>query len=131
MSDSSQFEEPILKLRREIDELTNSAEPSDPARIDELQKKLTKVSKDIYDNLTPWQKTLVARNPMRPYTLDFIGALFEDFMEMSGDRAFGDDRAIVSGFASFDGHPCAVIGHQKGRDTKEKILRTFGSPHPE
>lgn len=132
MADSSQFEEPILKLRREIDQLTSApAEQSDPARVEELQKKLTKVSRDIYENLTPWQKTMVARHPLRPYTLDFIGALFEDFVEISGDRAFGDDKAIVGGFALFDGHPCAVIGHQKGRDTKEKIVRTFGSPHPE
>lgn len=132
MPDPSQFEEPILKLRREIDELTSSTtEPGDPARIDELQKKLTKVSREIYENLTPWQKTLVARHPLRPYTLDFISFLFEDFIELHGDRSFSDDKAIVAGFASFEGQPCAVIGHQKGRDTKEKIARTFGSPHPE
>jgi acetyl-CoA carboxylase carboxyl transferase subunit alpha len=132
MADLSQFEEPILKLRREIDELTSSStEPADPARVEQLQKKLTKVTRDIYDKLSPWQKTLVARHPLRPYTLDFISLLFEDFLELHGDRKFADDEAIVSGFATFEGRPCAVIGHQKGRDTKEKIVRNFGMPRPE
>jgi acetyl-CoA carboxylase carboxyl transferase subunit alpha len=132
MPESTQFEEPILKLRREIDELTSSAaESPDPARVEELQKKLTKVSRDIYDHLSAWQKTQVARHPLRPYTLDFVSLLFEDFVETAGDRKFSDDPAIVSGFGFFDGHPCAVIGHQKGRDTKEKIVRNFGMPRPE
>lgn len=132
MADLSQFEEPILKLRREIDELTSStAEPADSARVEELQKKLTKVTRELYDKLSPWQKTLVARHPLRPYTLDFISFLFEEFVELHGDRKFADDEAIVAGFAMFEGQPCALIGHQKGRDTKEKIVRNFGMPRPE
>ncbi len=127
-----QFEEPILAIRRQIEEIS-AAEP-DPARlarIDELQAQLTKVSNEIYSNLTPWQKTLVARHPQRPYTLDFIAMLFEDFTEVHGDRKFGDDAAIVAGFGKFRDTPCAVIGHQKGRNTKEKIIRNFGQPRPE
>jgi len=99
--------------------------------IEQLQAKLTKVSREVYANLTPWQKTLVARHPARPYTLDFIANLFEDFSELHGDRKFADDPAIVAGFATFQGQPCAVIGHQKGRNTKEKVIRNFGQPRPE
>jgi acetyl-CoA carboxylase carboxyl transferase subunit alpha len=132
-SDPTQFEEPILKIRREIEEIT-ATEEGDPARaaqIEELQLKLTKVSQEIYANLSPWQKTLVARHPQRPYTLDFISLLFEEFTEVHGDRKFSDDPAIVAGFGRFHGQACAVIGHQKGRNTKEKIYRNFGQPRPE
>lgn len=128
-SDPSQFEEPILRLRRQIEEV--SAADADPAQIEELQQKLTKVSQEIYARLTPWQKTIVARHPQRPYSLDFIGALFEEWGEIAGDRKFGDDPAIVGGFARFRGIPCAIVGHQKGRNTKEKIIRNFGQPRPE
>jgi acetyl-CoA carboxylase carboxyl transferase subunit alpha len=110
---------------------SSAAESPDPARVEELQKKLTKVSRDIYDHLSAWQKTQVARHPLRPYTLDLVSLLFEDFVETAGDRKFSDDPAIVSGFGLFDGHACAIIGHQKGRDTKEKIVRNFGMPRPE
>lgn len=130
-SDPNQFEQPIQELRRQIDELSSSPEPSAVARIDELQRQLNRISDEVYSNLSPWQKTLVARNPGRPYTLDFVSHLFEDFVELHGDRKFADDPAIVSGLARFDGKPCAVIGHQKGRDTKEKVLRNFGMPRPE
>jgi acetyl-CoA carboxylase carboxyl transferase subunit alpha len=131
-ADPTQFEEPILRIRRQIEELSAmDAEPARQAQIAELEAKLTKVSSEIYSKLTPWQKTLVARHPQRPYTLDFISLLFEDFTEIHGDRKFGDDPAIVAGFASFRGKPCAVVGHQKGRNTKEKILRNFGQPRPE
>ena len=131
-ADPAQFEEPILRIRRQIEELSAlEAEPARQAEIAELQKKLTKVSAEIYSNLTPWQKTLVARHPQRPYTLDFISFLFEDFTEIHGDRKFGDDAAIVAGFARFRGIPCAVLGHQKGRNTKEKVIRNFGQPRPE
>ena len=126
------FEEPILKLRRRIEEL--SALPDDAAHRRELEKlreRLDRVSREIYGNLTPWQKTLVARHPLRPYTIDYIGALTNDFVELHGDRRFADDPALVAGFASFRGHPVAVVGHQKGRDTKEKIRRNFGMPRPE
>ena len=130
--DATQFEEPILQLRREIEELSAlEAEPGRQTAIDELRQKLTKVSEEIYSKLTPWQKTLVARHPQRPYTLDFIPALYEDFTEIRGDRKFADDAAIVAGFARFRGTPCAVIGHQKGRNTKEKVIRNFGQPKPE
>ncbi len=128
-SDPTHFDEPILALRREIEKLT--AAEGDPAQIEELHRKLTKVASEIYSKLTPWQKAQVARHPQRPYTLDFIGFLFEQWTEIHGDRKFADDAAIVGGFARFRGHPCAVIGHQKGRNTKEKVLRNFGQPRPE
>ncbi|HSS44139.1 MAG TPA: acetyl-CoA carboxylase carboxyl transferase subunit alpha, partial [Thermoanaerobaculia bacterium] len=121
------FEEPIQKLRRRIEEL--SALPDDASHrreIDKLREKLDRVSKEIYASLTPWQKTLVARHPARPYTLDYVTALMTDFVELHGDRKFAEDAAIVAGFAFFRGQPVAVIGHQKGRDTKEKIRRNFG-----
>ena len=128
-SDPSQFDEPILAIRRQIDELT--AAEADPGQIEELQRRLTKVATEIYSKLSPWQKTLVARHPQRPYSLDFISYLFEEWEEIHGDRKFSDDPAIVAGFARFRGHPCAVVGHQKGRNTKEKIFRNFGQPRPE
>lgn len=130
--DPMQFEEPIVRLRRQIEELSAmEAEPARQAEITELQQKLTKVSAEIYSNLTPWQKTLVARHGQRPYTLDFISYLFDEWTEIHGDRKFGDDAAVVTGFARFKGEPCCVVGHQKGRNTKEKILRNFGQPRPE
>jgi acetyl-CoA carboxylase carboxyl transferase subunit alpha len=126
------FEEPIARLRRRIEEL--SALPDDAAHrreIEKLREKLERVSREIYANLTPWQKTLVARHPARPYALDYIQALCADFTELHGDRKFADDPAVVCGFATFRGRPVAVVGHQKGRDTKEKIRRNFGMPRPE
>ncbi len=127
--DPAQFEEPINQLRRQIEEAT--AAEKDPAQLVALQAELTKVADEIFGNLTPWQKTLVARHPQRPYTLDFISYLFEEWTEIHGDRKFSDDPAIVAGFARFRGAPCAIIGHQKGRNTKEKIYRNFGQPRPE
>jgi len=127
--DPTQFEEPLLQLRRRIEE--TAAAEGDPDQLAALQAELTKVADEIYANLTPWQKTLVARHPQRPYTLDFIGHLFEEWTEIHGDRKFSDDPAIVAGFARFRGTPCAIIGHQKGRNTKEKIYRNFGQPRPE
>ena len=130
--DPMQFEEPIVRLRRQIEELSvMEAEPARQAEITELQQKLTKLSAEIYSNLTPWQKTLVARHAQRPYTLDFISYLFDEWTEIHGDRKYGDDAAVVTGFARFRGTPCCVVGHQKGRNTKEKILRNFGQPRPE
>ena len=131
-ADPTQFEEPILAIRRRIDELAAmDTEPAREAEIAELRAKLTKVSSEIYSNLTPWQKTLVARHPQRPYTLDFIAMLFDEWTEIHGDRKFADDMAVVTGFARFRGTPCCVVGHQKGRNTKEKIARNFGQPRPE
>jgi acetyl-CoA carboxylase carboxyl transferase subunit alpha len=131
-ADPTQFDEPILRIRRRIEELSAlEPEPARLAEIAELEAKLTKVAHEIYSNLTPWQKTLVARHPQRPYTLDFISLLFEEWTEIHGDRKFADDAAIVAGFARFRGIPCCVVGHQKGRNTKEKIVRNFGQPRPE
>ncbi|HEY5609905.1 MAG TPA: acetyl-CoA carboxylase carboxyltransferase subunit alpha [Thermoanaerobaculia bacterium] len=130
-SELMQFEEPILRLRRQLEELESDPAGNHADQVQELRSKLTKVSREVFDNLTPWQKTLVARHANRPYTLDFAAHLFEGLIEMHGDRKFADDPAIVAGFASFVGEPCAVIGHQKGRDTKEKIRRNFGMPKPE
>jgi acetyl-CoA carboxylase carboxyl transferase subunit alpha len=128
-ADPTQFEEPLLRIRREIDDLT--AAEGDAGKIDELKLKLIKTANEIYAKLSPWQKTLVARHPQRPYTLDFIASLFEEWSEIHGDRKFGDDPAVVTGFARFRGQPCMVVGHQKGRNTKEKIFRNFGQPRPE
>jgi acetyl-CoA carboxylase carboxyl transferase subunit alpha len=131
-ADPTQFEEPIQRIRRRIEELSAmESEPATQAEIAELQLKLTKVSSEIYSQLTPWQKTLVARHPQRPYTLDFIAALIEEWSEIHGDRKFADDPAIVAGFGRFRGTPVCVVGHQKGRNTKEKVLRNFGQPRPE
>jgi acetyl-CoA carboxylase carboxyl transferase subunit alpha len=135
-ADPTQFEEPIHRIRRRIEELTSSSssgetEPAAENEIAELLQQLTKVSREIYANLTPWQKTLVARHPQRPYTLDLIGLLIEEWTEIHGDRAFADDAAIVAGFGRFRGQPVCVIGHQKGRNTKEKVIRNFGQPRPE
>jgi len=131
-SEDGNFEEPIVRLRRRIEEL--SALPDDAAHrreIEKLREKLDRVSREIYGNLTPWQKTLVARHPGRPYPLDYIEALTTDFVELHGDRKFAEDPAIVTGFGSFRGRAVAIVGHQKGRDTKEKIRRNFGMPRPE
>ncbi len=130
--EDGQFEEPILRLRQRIEEL--SALPDDAAHrkeIERLREKVERVSREIYAGLTPWQKTLVARHPARPYTLDYIQALLTDFVELHGDRKFADDPAIVAGLGHFRGRPVAVVGHQKGRDTKEKVRRNFGMPRPE
>ena len=99
--------------------------------ISRLQKKSQQLTKEIYAKLSPWQIAQVARHPQRPYTLDYINGMFTDFRELHGDRCFADDPAIVGGLARFNGQPCMVIGHQKGRDTKEKIHRNFGMPRPE
>jgi acetyl-CoA carboxylase carboxyl transferase subunit alpha len=125
-NDLTAVEEPINALRHQIEELAEAGEDTS-----DLEKELGELMQELFGDLTPWQKTLVARHPLRPYTLDFIELLFEDFVELHGDRKFGDDPAIVSGLGRFNGISCAVIGHQKGRDTKEKIYRNFGMPRPE
>src|SRR4029079_13207186 len=129
-----EFEQPIAELENRIEELRFVQDDSATDITDEIQR-LTKrsqtLTKDIYGKLTPWQVALVARHPQRPYTLDYVQALFTDFEEMHGDRTFADDASIVGGMARFNGAPCMVIGHQKGRDTKEKIARNFGMPKPE
>ncbi len=128
------FEQPIAELEGKIDELryvqTESAvDISD--EIDQLSKKSLQLTKDIYSNLTPWQITKIARHTERPYTLDYINDIFTDFVEMHGDRHFADDLSIVGGMARFNGNACMVLGHQKGRDTKERTARNFGMSRPE
>ena len=128
------FEQPVAELEGRIEELRYAHEDSAVDISEEIQrltKKSQALSKDIYAKLTPWQVAQVARHPQRPYTLDFVGLMFSGFEELHGDRVFGDDASIVGGLARFDGEPCVVIGHQKGRDTKDKILRNFGMPRPE
>ncbi len=128
------FEQPIADLEAKIEELRFVQDDSAvdiSAEIGRLQKKSNALTKDIYAKLSAWQVALVARHPQRPYTLDYINGLFSDFQELHGDRAFADDSAIVGGVARFNGESCVVIGHQKGRDTKEKLLRNFGMPRPE
>ena len=129
-----EFEQPVAELEGRIEELRYAQDDSAADISEEIQrltKKSQALTRDIYAKLTPWQVAQVARHPQRPYALDFIGAIFSGFEELHGDRVFGDDPSIVGGLARFDGEACVVIGHQKGRDTKEKILRNFGMPRPE
>ncbi len=128
------FEQSVADLESKIEELRFVQDDSavDIAEeIERLEKKSAQLTKDIYAKLTPWQISQVARHPQRPYTLDYLSLIFTDFEELHGDRAFADDHAIVGGLARFNGQPVMVIGHQKGRDTKEKIQRNFGMPRPE
>ena len=126
------FEAPLLELQRELEEVSRF--PGDPEKEREaarLRAELERQRRDVFGRLTPWQKTMVARHPARPYTLDYVAALCTDFVELHGDRRFGDDPALVCGLASFRSRAVVVIGHQKGRDTKQKIYRNFGMPKPE
>ena len=128
------FEQPIAELEAKIEELRFVQDDSAvdiSEEIARLEQKNYGLTKDIYAKLSPWQCALVARHPQRPYTLDYVEHIFTDFEELHGDRSFADDKAIVGGLARFNGQPCMVIGHQKGRDTKEKIFRNFGMPRPE
>jgi acetyl-CoA carboxylase carboxyl transferase subunit alpha len=129
-----EFEQPIAELEQRIEELRFVQDDSAVDISEEIQR-LTKrsqsLTKDIYGKLTPWQVAQVARHPQRPFTLDYVQALFTHFDELHGDRTFSDDASIVGGLARFNGTACMVIGHQKGRDTKEKIARNFGMPKPE
>jgi acetyl-CoA carboxylase carboxyl transferase subunit alpha len=126
------FEAPILDLERRIESLSGMGDDAGIQRQRErLLRQLDEVRKKVFSSLTPWQKTLVARHAGRPYTLDYIGFFIEDFIELHGDRKYADDPAIVAGMGVFRGRPVAVVGHQKGRDTKEKIFRNFGMPRPE
>lgn len=129
-----EFEQPIAELESKIEELryVQSESAVDISEeIDRLSKKSQLLTKDIYANLTPWQVTQIARHPQRPYTLDYVNELFTDFQEMHGDRHFADDLSIVGGLARFNGQACMVVGHQKGRDTKERAARNFGMSRPE
>jgi acetyl-CoA carboxylase carboxyl transferase subunit alpha len=126
------FEEPLVELRRRIEELAGFPPGSDSEKERErLQATLRKRTAEIYGSLGRWQKTLVARHSDRPYTLDYVAALMEDWVELHGDRRYADDKALVAGLATFRGRSVAVVGHQKGRTTKERIERNFGQPRPE
>lgn len=128
------FEQPIAELDAKIEDLRNVQDDSAVDISDEIAKlaqKSRQLTKDIYSKLTPWQVSQIARHPNRPYTLDYINGIFTDFHELHGDRAFADDPAIVGGLARFNGMPCVVMGHQKGRDVKERSFRNFGMPRPE
>src|SRR6478736_10361244 len=128
------FEQPVAELEAKIDELRyvqNESAVDISEEIDRLSKKSLLLTKDIYSGLTPWQVTQIARHPQRPYTLDYVAEVFTDYQELHGDRSFADDQSIVGGLARFNGQPCVVLGHQKGRDTKERGLRNFGMSRPE
>lgn len=129
-----EFERPVAELEEKIEQLRYVQD--DPAvdlsgEIARLEKKSESLRRDLYTKLTPWQISQIARHPQRPYTLDYVQHLFTDFRELHGDRVFADDQAIVGGLARFNGQSCVVMGHQKGRDTKEKVARNFGMPRPE
>jgi acetyl-CoA carboxylase carboxyl transferase subunit alpha len=133
MRDYLDFEKPIRELEEKIEKLA-SAESPKVGTHDEMRKlrtKLAQVEHELYSSLTPWQRTQLARHPQRPTTLDYISELCRDFMELHGDRSFGDDRAIVGGFARFNDRSVMIIGHQKGKTLKERMQRNFGMPNPE
>ncbi|WP_027410178.1 acetyl-CoA carboxylase carboxyl transferase subunit alpha [Anoxybacteroides tepidamans] len=129
-----EFEKPLIELRKKISELKEFTKTTDvdlSAEIEKLEARLEKLENETYANLTPWDRVQIARHPNRPTTLDYIERLFTNFLECHGDRLFGDDEAIVGGIAKYHGLPVTVIGHQRGKDTKENIRRNFGMPHPE
>ncbi|MGD0264880.1 MAG: acetyl-CoA carboxylase carboxyltransferase subunit alpha [Candidatus Methylomirabilota bacterium] len=129
-----EFERPILELEVKIQELKQFAEAEKvdvSTEIARLERKVARLQEEVFANLTPWQRTQIARHPTRPYTMDYIRLMLADFVELHGDRAFSDDKAIVGGFARLEGMPLMVIGHQKGRDTKEKLARNFAMANPE
>jgi len=128
------FEQSVAELENKIEELRfvqNESAVDISSEIEQLTLKSQQITKELYANLTPWQVTKVARHPDRPYTLDYIRGIFTHFQELHGDRHFADDQSIVGGMARFKGQPCVVLGHQKGRDTKERALRNFGMTKPE
>ena len=129
-----EFEQPVAELESKIEELRyvqNESAVDISDEIDRLGKKSLLLTKDIYSGLTPWQVTQIARHPQRPYTLDYVNEIFTEYQELHGDRAFADDQSIVGGLARFNGQACMVLGHQKGRDTKERGQRNFGMSRPE
>jgi len=128
------FEKPIVELEKKIQDMKEFGTTSNielSAEIKGLARKLEKLQRDIYSHLTRWQRVQLARHPDRPYSLDYIRLMAEEFVELHGDRSFRDDKAIIGGLAKFNGHPCMFIGHQKGRGTKDNLYRNFGMPHPE
>src|SRR6266436_3157626 len=131
MPETLDFEQPLLELETRIAELQALDDPAQREEIGKLEERLQRLRQKVFSSLTAWQTTQLARHPRRPHTRDFCKLLFEDFLELHGDRLFRDDPAIVGGLARFEGQSVVVIGHQKGRDTREKIARNFGMPHPE
>ncbi|MCG3175779.1 MAG: Acetyl-coenzyme A carboxylase carboxyl transferase subunit alpha [Candidatus Omnitrophica bacterium] len=128
------FERPIHELEKKIQELRSLSDDGNlnlQSEVKKLEGRLDDLKKETYANLSPWQRVQIARHPKRPYALDYVRMLFTDFIELHGDRTYADDKALVGGFAKFDGTPLLVLGHQKGRDAKENIMRNFGSAHPE
>jgi acetyl-CoA carboxylase carboxyl transferase subunit alpha len=126
------FEKPIADIERRLDEARKAAGKEAAAEtVRQLEAQLEQAKRRVYGALTPWQRVQIARHPQRPYTLDYINLLLTEFVPLHGDRCFGDDRAMVGGIAKFEGRACLVVGHQKGRDTKENLMRNFGSAHPE
>ncbi len=125
-------EREIERLEKDVEDLRHLAGSANgDAELERIRQQVAELRREFYEHLGPWQRAQIARHPQRPYTLDFIGLLFTDFFEMHGDRGYGDDKAIVAGLAKFHGRPVAVIGHQKGRDTKQRLVRNFGQPKPE
>jgi acetyl-CoA carboxylase carboxyl transferase subunit alpha len=125
------FERPLIELEARIEALRRSGQPGIDGEARRLEERLQRLQRKVFGKLTAWQRVQLARHPRRPYALDLIPLLTEDFVELHGDRLFGDDRAIVGGLTRLEGRPIVVIGHQKGRDTEEKLHRNFGMPHPE
>ena len=132
MLDELDFEKPVTEIEARLSELrggeTSRGSSGEVAR---LEDRLARLQRKIYGGLTAWQRAQIARHPKRPRTLDLVGMLVEDWVELHGDRLYGDDKAMVCGLARFDGAPVVIVGHQKGRDTRENIARNFGMPHPE
>jgi acetyl-CoA carboxylase carboxyl transferase subunit alpha len=126
-----EFEKPILELQQQIDALEDATSERELQQLAELKRNAEKLRREIYSKLSPWERVQVARHPDRPQTLDYIKMCFDNFMELHGDRAFSDDRAIVCGFARLDGRRVMVIGHQKGKSTRERVTHYFGCAHPE
>src|SRR6202790_2968619 len=125
-------ERAIDRLEKDVEDLRQFAGTADAdAELERLRREVGELRREFYTHLGPWQRAQIARHPQRPYTQDFIGLLFTDFVELHGDRGYGDDKAIVAGLARFHGRPVAVVGHQKGRDTKQRLVRNFGQPKPE
>jgi acetyl-CoA carboxylase carboxyl transferase subunit alpha len=131
MPEALDFEQPLLEIEAKIAALQTAEDPGSREELAKLQDRLDRLREKTFAGLTAWQTTQLARHPRRPHARDFVRLLFEDFIELHGDRLYGDDPAIVGGLARFDGYGVVVIGHQKGRETREKITRNFGMPHPE
>ncbi len=129
---SAERQREIERLEKDVEDLKRLAGDEDAeAELERVRQEVAELRREFYTHLGPWQRAQIARHQQRPYLLDFVQYLFTDFMELHGDRGFGDDKAIIAGLAKFHGRPVAVIGHQKGRDTKQRVLRNFGQPKPE